>query len=282
MRQKNRPDYVETVWTPIRIFLLLYYFLLCCLTIKACFHNIEACFFPIAWEDALEIIESPEIAFKSSGINIPGDSNNNLCLKAYHLLKADFDIPAFDFYLHKAIPIGAGLGGGSADGAFALQLINDYCQLELTTEQLENYARQMGSDCAFFIENKPKYCFGKGDEFENIEVDLSGKFIVLVNPNIHISTAEAYSGVIPKKATVNIKEILAAPISSWRRYLKNDFEDSLFPSYQILPTIKDKLYDIGANYASMTGSGSTIYGIFDAEINLNHFSEFTVFQRIIK
>jgi 4-diphosphocytidyl-2-C-methyl-D-erythritol kinase len=244
------------------------------------FHNIESCFYPIACSDVLEIIPSEKLSFESSGIAIPGDETDNLCLKAYRLLKSDFDIPFFDFYLHKLIPIGAGLGGGSADGAFALKLLNEYNQLNLTQLQLESYAKQLGSDCAFFIENKPKYCFGKGDEFENITLNLAGLNLVLVNPNIHISTAEAYAGVKAQKPQKNIKEIIAQPIESWKYELQNDFEQSLFPKYPILSEIKDEFYNLGAKYASMTGSGSTLYGIFESEVNLEAFKEFYCFQKV--
>ncbi len=175
-------------------------------------------------------------------------------------------------------PIGAGLGGGSADGAFTLKLLNEINRLGLSNEILENYAKKLGADCAFFIENKPKFCFGKGDEFEEISLDLSGKFIVLINPNIHISTAEAYSGVIPKKPLKNIKEIIKLPIENWRNNLQNDFEESLFPNYPILSKLKEELYELGAQYASMTGSGSTVYGIFEREIDLKPFSKFMTFQ----
>jgi 4-diphosphocytidyl-2-C-methyl-D-erythritol kinase len=243
------------------------------------FHNIESCFYPIPCTDVLEIIPSLSTSFKSYGIIIPGEAEHNLCLKAYQYLKADFDLPAFDFHLLKAIPIGAGMGGGSADGAFALKLLNEINQLNLSTEALENYAKKLGSDCAFFIENKPKYCFGKGDEFEEIELDLTGKNLVLVNPNIHISTAEAYAGISPKKPAENIKELIKKPIKEWRDLLVNDFEKSLFPKYQILPKIKQKLYEKGAIYASMTGSGSTLYGIFEQEQTLKEFNNFWTFQK---
>jgi 4-diphosphocytidyl-2-C-methyl-D-erythritol kinase len=242
------------------------------------FHNIESCFYPINWLDVLEILPAKTTNFKSSGIEIPGSSDTNLCLKAYQLLRADFDLQAFEFHLHKVIPIGAGLGGGSADGAFTLKLLNEINKLGLSNEILENYAKKLGSDCAFFIENKPKYCFSKGDEFEEIDLDLSGKFIVLINPNIHISTAQAYSGVVPKKPLKNIKEIIKLPIENWKNELKNDFEKSLFPHYPILPKLKKELYKLGAQYASMTGSGSTVYGIFKSETDLELFSEFMAFQ----
>ncbi|MES2795021.1 MAG: 4-(cytidine 5'-diphospho)-2-C-methyl-D-erythritol kinase [Bacteroidota bacterium] len=245
------------------------------------FHNLESCFYPIPCYDVLEILPSEVTSFKSTGIEIPGEGNNNLCLKAYQLLKADFELPNFEFHLHKAIPIGAGLGGGSADGAFTLKLLNEINNLQLTQSQLEDYARKLGSDCAFFIENKPKYCFGKGDEFEEIEINLTGKYIVLVNPNIHISTAEAYAGVVPNQPKTNLREILKQPISAWKNQLENDFEKSLFPKYPVLPKIKSELYELGAEYVSMTGSGSTLYGIFEAEQNLSIFQNYWTFQKEI-
>lgn len=227
------------------------------------FHNIASCFYPVGWCDVLEIVESDELKFSTSGIQIPGDSNQNLCLKAYQLLKADFDLPPVAMHLLKIVPIGAGLGGGSADAAFALKLLNDKFQLQLSHTQLEDYARKLGSDCAFFIQNKPQYCYNKGDEFGNIALSLKGKSIVLVYPNLHISTAEAYANVLPQKPTVDIREGLEKPIAEWKNFIVNDFENGLFKKYEILPTIKAKMYELGALYAAMTGSGSTIYGIFE-------------------
>lgn len=243
------------------------------------FHNIESIFYPIQCCDVLEILPSKTTNFKSSGIEIPGSTDGNLCLKAYNLLKVDFDILPVDIHLLKAIPIGAGLGGGSADGAFTLKLLNEINKLNLSTFQLENYAKKLGSDCAFFIENIPKYCFGKGDEFEEIELDLSGKYLVLINPNIHISTAEAYAGIIPKKPEKSIRELVKKPITDWKDSIENDFEKSLFPKYPILEEIKQKLYRLGAEYASMTGSGSTLYGIFESEFGLEIFTDFWCFQK---
>jgi 4-diphosphocytidyl-2-C-methyl-D-erythritol kinase len=245
------------------------------------FHNIESIFYPIQCCDALEILPSKSTNFKSSGINIPGSSDGNLCLNAYNLLKGDFDIPPVDIHLLKAIPIGAGLGGGSADGAFTLKLLNEINKLNLGNQQLENYAKKLGSDCAFFIENKPKYCFGKGDEFEEIQLDLSGKYLVMVNPNIHISTAEAYAGITPKISQINIRKLIKKPIQEWRDFVVNDFEKSLFPKYPILGNIKNGLYKLGAEYAAMTGSGSTLYGIFETEINLKIFKDLWTFQKKI-
>ncbi len=242
------------------------------------FHNIESCFYPVPCCDVLEILPAKTTTFKTDGISIPGDENSNLCLKAYNVLNADFDLPNFSFHLLKVIPIGAGLGGGSADGAFALKLINEMAGLNLSINQLEFYAKKLGSDCAFFIENKPKYCFEKGDVFMATSLDLSGKYLVLVNPNIHISTAEAYAGVKPMKSSFNYKNIANTPIENWKINVKNDFENRLFPKYPILQEIKNELYHVGAQYASMTGSGSTLYGIFEGEPSIDFFEKYWCFK----
>lgn len=243
------------------------------------FHNIESCFYPVGWCDVLEILPAEKLSFKSTGISIPGNPETNLCLKAYHLIKQDFNIMPVTIHLHKVVPIGAGLGGGSADCAFTIKTLNDLFELHLTTEQMENYARKLGSDCAFFIQNRPKYCVGKGDEFSEIFLDLSSKFIVLVNPNIHISTAEAYFGVKPTIAEIDLNEILQKPVNQWVTIVKNDFESCLLTKYPIISTIKEQLYAQGAVYASMTGSGSTVFGIFEEEINLKEaFADYAVWQ----
>jgi 4-diphosphocytidyl-2-C-methyl-D-erythritol kinase len=244
------------------------------------YHNIESCFHPVGWTDVLEIIEAPELKFTSSGIGIPGDAAGNLCLKAYHALRRDFDLPPVHIHLHKVIPIGAGLGGGSADAAFAVKLLNDKFDLQLTEGQMEDYVRPIGSDCAFFIANRPRYCYDKGDRFAEIAVPLVGKFIVLVYPNLHVSTAEAYAGVRPKQPAVPLREVLAKPIAEWRGALVNDFEAGVFARHPALAGIKQVLYENGAVYASMSGSGSTVYGIFEQETDLKHLfpAEYSVWQ----
>jgi 4-diphosphocytidyl-2-C-methyl-D-erythritol kinase len=243
------------------------------------FHNLESCFYPVGWSDVLEIMPAQKLSFKSTGIEIPGNPETNLCLKAYHLVNQDFNLPPVMIHLHKIVPIGAGLGGGSADCAFTIKTLDDLFELNMSVGTMENYARQLGSDCAFFIRNKPKSCFGKGDEFEDINVNLSDKFIVLVNPNIHISTAEAYSGVKPQKSHGDLKEILQKPVNQWVDVVKNDFENHLLPKYPAIANIKNSLYTHGAEYASMTGSGSTVFGIFNQEIDLKEvFAGYTVWQ----
>jgi 4-diphosphocytidyl-2-C-methyl-D-erythritol kinase len=233
------------------------------------YHNIESCFYPVGWSDVLEILPADTLQFTSSGIDIPGNTQHNLCLKAYQLLKQDFDIPAVHIHLHKVIPIGAGLGGGSADGAFTIKMLNDLFDLRLSIEKMKKYARQLGSDCAFFIENKPVYCLEKGDIFEPIVLDLTGKYITLVNPNIHISTAEAYNGISPHKPQISLRASLSKPIANWQDEVLNDFEQKLLYTYPTIREIKEKLYRLGASYSSMTGSGSTVYAISEQALTLD-------------
>ncbi|MFC5409889.1 4-(cytidine 5'-diphospho)-2-C-methyl-D-erythritol kinase [Larkinella bovis] len=246
------------------------------------FHNLESCFYPIPLNDLLEAIPADQTSFEIGGIDIPGDPATNLCLRAYELLKRDFALPPVQLYLYKMVPIGAGLGGGSADAAFTLRLLNEQFRLTLSDEQLEDYARQLGSDCAFFIQNRPRYCTEKGDHFENIDLSLSGYTLVLIYPNLAISTAQAYANVRPNKPAVSLKTRLQAPISTWRETVHNDFENSLFPMFPILNTIKQELYQAGAVYASMSGSGSTIYGIFEQKVPVpNHFQQYQVWQKTL-
>jgi 4-diphosphocytidyl-2-C-methyl-D-erythritol kinase len=243
------------------------------------FHNIASCFYPVGWSDVLEIIPTEDFSFSSSGIDIPGEPIQNLCVKAYELLKKDYPLPPIAMHLLKIVPIGAGMGGGSADAAFVLKLLNSTFNLSLSTFQLQSYARKLGSDCAFFIENKPQFCYEKGDQFADISLSLKGKFIVLVYPNLHISTAEAYASVKPQKPAVNLLEALQRPLPEWRHSIKNDFEGGLFLKYPILSQIKEKMYKKGAIYSSLTGSGSTIYGIFEKETDLqNIFASYTVWK----
>lgn len=243
------------------------------------FHNLQSCFYPVGWTDALEVIPADQFGFSSSGLPIPGDSAANLCVRAYDLLRADFDLPPVQIHLHKIVPIGAGLGGGSADAAFALKLLNDRFTLGLGVSQLETYARHLGSDCAFFIQNRSMYCTEKGDVFSEIVTDLTGYYLLLVYPNLAISTAEAYAGVRPRQPQTPLREQLMAPIDTWRETVHNDFEDSLFPKYPLLAEIKQQLYVLGAVYASMSGSGSTVYGIFNAPADhSNQFAGYRVWE----
>lgn len=227
------------------------------------YHNIESCFYPIPWHDCLEVIEAASFAFHSYGLAIPGDSSSNLCVKAYELLKADFNIPPVEIHLLKNIPMGAGLGGGSADGAFTLKMLNDLFQLGLSTLQLEAYALQLGSDCPFFIKNQPAIAKGRGEELEVIDLNLSGYCLAIHNPDIHVSTKEAYSGINIEQSDTSIQEIINRPIESWKDSLLNNFEPSIFPNHREIARLKKEMYGAGAIYASMTGSGSTVFGLFE-------------------
>jgi 4-diphosphocytidyl-2-C-methyl-D-erythritol kinase len=227
------------------------------------YHNLETVFYPLMIRDALEVIESKELSFQSSGIAIPGDSNHNLCLKAYHLIKQDFNIPPVSIHLHKHIPIGAGLGGGSADAAFFIKLVNETFELGITLDAMMDYARRLGADCAFFINNHPVYAYDKGDHFEQVNFDLSAYKLVLVMPPVHVSTAEAYSGIKPSPPKQPLKESVKLPVSQWREVIINDFEAHIFKAHPEIKDVKETLYAAGASYACMSGSGASVFGIFE-------------------
>lgn len=237
------------------------------------YHNLETVFYPVKIKDALEIIETDELCFETSGIEIPGYANENLCLKAYNLLKHDFDVPAVKIHLHKQIPIGAGLGGGSADAAFFIRLMNEKFGLSLSSEQMEAYARQLGADCAFFIRNEPVFAKGKGDEFEAIELDLSEYYLTLVMPPVHVSTGEAYRGVSLYQPEASLKELIKLPVEEWKGLIKNDFEDSVFKNHSAIRGVKAALYEAGALYSSMSGSGASVYGIFKEKVDLTNLED---------
>lgn len=227
------------------------------------FHNIESIFYPVMeLFDVLEIIQADKLQFSSFGIAIPGSESDNLCLKAYQLIQSDYKISPVHIHLHKVIPIGAGLGGGSSDAGFTLKALNQLFELHLPDYQLINYARKLGSDCAFFIKNTPVYAFGKGDEFEPIDLDLSKFDIKIEYPNIHIGTVEAYADIHSKPSSKSLKNLIKLPIENWKNLVKNDFEDSIFLNHPQIKALKEKFYTEGAIYASMTGSGSAVFGIF--------------------
>jgi 4-diphosphocytidyl-2-C-methyl-D-erythritol kinase len=234
------------------------------------YHNIETCFYPVPWTDILEIIKSETFAFSSSGISIPGMEDDNLCIKAYQLLQNDFGLSPVHIHLHKVIPTGAGLGGGSSDAAFTLRALNSIFNLKLSLHQLREYASRLGSDCSFFIEDKPMLGTGRGEELSPASVNLKGLFLVLVKPEIHISTAEAYAGIKPQQPSVSLQEILLAPVTDWRNILVNDFEQSVFEKHPTISSIKDGMYRQGALYASMSGSGAAVFGIFNSYVDLKN------------
>lgn len=236
------------------------------------FHDLDTAFFPVPVTDALEIIPGGDtLTFTSSGINI--DNTNNTCTKAYELLKKDFpQLPGAKMHLHKNIPIGAGLGGGSADGAFALQLLNNYFNLGLTAKQLIDYSLLIGSDCPFFILNKPCIASGRGEILEPVSIQLTGYSIYLINPGIHINTGWAFSHITPSEQVTAVRDIISQPIEKWKEQLVNDFENPVFIQHPSVGAIKETLYNQGAVFAAMSGSGSTVFGIFKkTDTPLFHF-----------
>lgn len=232
------------------------------------FHNIETIFYPVAFTDALEIIrnadaQATDVTFTLSGLELDASAENNICVKAYRLLKKDYpQLPAVKIHLHKTIPSGAGLGGGSADGAYTLKLLNDQFNLQLSGEQLRSYALQLGSDCPFFISNKTCYASGRGEVLQPVSLNLENYKIVIVCPGIHINTAWAFSQMKVGHKSPSLLQVINNPIESWKTTIKNDFEEVIFPGHPQLKEIKDQLYSAGAVYASMSGSGSSLYGIF--------------------
>ena len=228
------------------------------------FHDIETCMYPIPWCDALEISKADTFSFKTTGLSIEGNLEGNLVVKAYELLKKEFDLAPVKIHLHKIIPMGAGLGGGSSDGAFTIKTLNALFELDMSPAQMRTYAAQLGSDCAFFIDNVASIATGRGELLQPIDFTLDGLNIVLVKPEIHISTAEAYAKVTPK-GTEGVLEEIVMDAERWRNELVNDFEKSVFPLDNQFREIKTKLYESGAFYASMSGSGSTLFGIFEEE-----------------
>jgi len=237
------------------------------------FHNIETVFFPLPFCDVLEIVEHKKItSLTNYGLPINVDDEKNLCMKAYLLLSNDFDLPPVSIYLLKNIPTGAGLGGGSSDATHTLLLLNDLFSLEIPTNKIIEYSRKLGSDCAFFIENKTVYAYGKGDQFENIQLNLKGLYLVIVIPNVSVSTVDAYSAIKPTLQLKSVKEIIQQPIQKWEKLLTNDFEKVVFDQYPEVKILKETLYSKGAIYSSMSGSGSAVYGLFDKEVEVSaHF-----------
>ena len=227
------------------------------------YHELETVFYPIAVSDALEILPAANLTMTQSGIAVPGDPAQNLCLKAYHLLKKDFPtLPTVQMHLHKNIPMGAGLGGGSSDGTAALIMLNQQFDLGLNEQQLIDYASQLGSDCPFFVYNKACHATGRGEILKPITLDLSNYQFLLVHPGVHIATAWAFQQLNPHTKSESIQSIIEKPITDWKKYLINDFEAPVFKAEPTLSKIKDQLYQFGAIYASMSGSGSSLYGIF--------------------
>lgn len=251
------------------------------------YHDLETVFYPIPLCDALEVVRQEtvpadnQIIFTASGLNISGNTTDNLCVKAYELLCKDYPgLAPIQMYLHKVIPMGAGLGGGSADGAFALQLLNNEFALGISDQRLQEYALELGSDCPFFIFNKPCFATGRGEKMVPIELDLSDYSFVIVNPGIHINTGWAFKNITPAAPAHSIETIIKQPVNTWKNNLLNDFEAAAIKHHSAIGNIKQSLYNAGAIYASMTGSGSTVFGIFEkGTIFQSHFpKDYFVYQ----
>ena len=237
------------------------------------YHNLQTVFYPIKINDVVELVDAEETSMLIKGIDIPGDAIDNICFKAFKILQQDFDLPHQQIVLLKNIPVGAGLGGGSSDAAFLVKLVNQKFKLGLTEEQMEDYVRPLGADCAFFIKNKPTYAFAKGDEFEELSVDLSRYYLVLVKPPVHVSTALAYSNVNVKQPSSSLKDLIHLPLQDWQAHIFNGFEPSVFAKYPQIDEIKTKLYQAGAKFALMSGSGSSVFAIFEKEVQLSELEK---------
>jgi len=234
------------------------------------YHDLETVFYPVPFHDVIEAIRTENgMEFTTSGNVIDGKPEQNLCMKAFDLLNRSHNIPPIQLHLHKNIPAGAGLGGGSANGAMTLRLLNNKLNLGLSTDQLLDLSLQLGSDCPFFIINKPCFATGRGEIFESVDLSHVKKYkLVLVNPGIHVSTALAFSKVKPAVPVRSAREIVMQPVATWKDELVNDFEEAVFAEHPAIGQIKQSMYDAGAVYASMSGSGSTVFGLFEEEVNV--------------
>jgi 4-diphosphocytidyl-2-C-methyl-D-erythritol kinase len=245
------------------------------------YHELDTCMVPIPFTDVLELLPAEEFSFHQSGLFIPGNSEDNLCIKAYRSMVENFSISPVYIHLRKEIPMGAGLGGGSADAAYVLKGIKELFNVDCSTAKLEELAAQLGSDCPFFIKNQAQIAKGRGELLSSCNLDLKGYYIKIVNPGIHIGTKEAYAGIVFGKNERTIQEIVEGPIENWRMQLKNDFETTAFALHPELIKIKEKLYAEGAVYAAMSGSGSTMFGIYKVEPKLT-FTPATNYLEIIR
>ncbi len=228
------------------------------------YHDLETIFYPVMFQDTLEVVPASETNLHLSGVKLGSNLQDNLVWKAYRMMADKFPgkVPPLDIFLHKSIPMGAGLGGGSADGAFMLKLLNDYCTLNLDKPTLAAMALELGSDCPFFIYNTPRLAAGRGEVMTDVAIDLSAYSIQLICPKVHVSTRDAFSLIVPQPAPFNLQHLGSLPVEQWKTHVGNDFEATVFRRHTVLPLIKQQLYDHGALYASMSGSGSAIYGIF--------------------
>jgi len=242
------------------------------------FHDIDTCMITIPLTDVLEVLPANNFSFRQTGLSISGSEEDNLVVKAYRLMQREYQVEPVSIHLLKNIPMGAGLGGGSSDAAYTILALNEIFSLQLPKEKLRELAAELGSDCPYFIENIPQIAKERGDILIPINLELKGYYIKLINPGIHIGTSEAYANIGLYKGEGSVEDILQHPISEWKLELQNSFENAVFTNYPQLANLKNALYEEGAVYASMTGSGSTLYGIFK---NVPYSSEGPFFERIL-
>ncbi len=244
------------------------------------FHNLQSVFYPIKLRDIIEFKVNSEQKFNLTGIQLK-NSDTNLVLRAYNILSKQYKLPPLKIHLHKLIPIEAGLGGGSANATYMLIALNKYFNLNISKTKLLKYADKIGSDCSFFIDNKPSYVTGKGDNHKYLPNFLKAKFIVVIKSGISISTKDAFKNVSINKTSADLLKILELPVNKWKHLVINDFEKYIFSLHPELAEIKQYLYNNGAEYASMSGSGSAIYGIFNTNPNIIEYKNYFVWNEII-
>jgi len=233
------------------------------------YHNLETVFYPVNWCDALEIVKADTFDFKSYGLHIPGDPTQNIIVNAWKILQQQHQLPPVNIALQKAIPIGAGLGGGSANAAFTIKALNELLDLKLSADEMKKVVSQLGADCAFFVDNQPVFASGTGDIFEPVDLNLSDYQILVIYPRKAINTAWAFTQLqLVDKEQISPKNIVQQPIEEWKNQLTNDFEKEVIKVMPEIKTLKNTLYENGAQYASMSGSGSSVYGIFEKGIDL--------------
>lgn len=233
------------------------------------YHNVETIMYPVAIKDALELSDAAVTSMEIVGNAVPGELTDNLCLRAFKLMEDHYSVPPQKITLLKKIPVGAGLGGGSADAAAVINLANTKFNLQIPVATRQSLAAQLGADCAFFIENNPVLARGTGNEFTAVELDLSKYYVMVVMPSVHVSTQLAYSLVKPEPPGYDIQKVILQPVETWRYALKNDFEEPIIEKFPIIGQIKELLYQKGALFAAMSGSGASVYGIFASKVELN-------------
>jgi 4-diphosphocytidyl-2-C-methyl-D-erythritol kinase len=246
------------------------------------FHDLQTCFYPVPWTDILEVVRAEDFSFASSGSPVPGTADENLCVKAYRLLQRDFSLKPVKIHLHKIIPTGAGLGGGSSDAAHTLRMLNEIFGLGLSQEVMMSYAAALGSDCAYFVQDDPMMGRGRGEVLTSLSVSLKGQYLVLLNPGIHVSTAEAFRGIRPQPDGSSLEQIILGEHTRWKQSLVNDFEAGIFQQHPALAQAKAAMYAAGAWYASLSGTGATVFGLFEQQVNVAHpFPEATVWSSFL-